>query len=103
MKVHELKLQQPFFNDVFYNKKEFEVRKNDRNFEVGDRLKFVEFPFIFVQRYVLKDIKYILKGGQFGIEKGFVVLGLREIPERRILGDFLLKADHKNIEMEQGL
>jgi hypothetical protein len=79
MTVHELKLQQPFFNHVFYNIKEFEVRKDDRDFKVGDRLKLVEFPFIVRQRYVLKDIKYILKGGQYGIEKGYVVLGLKEI------------------------
>lgn len=80
MKVHELKLQQPFFNDVYYNKKDFEVRKNDRDFKVGDRLKFLEFPFEGKQKYVLKDIKYIFEGGQFGVEEGYVVLGLKDIP-----------------------
>lgn len=78
MKVHELKLQQPFFDDVFFNRKDFEVRKNDRNFKVGDRLKLIEFPSE-NPKYVLKDIKYILKGGEFGIEPGYVVLGLKEI------------------------
>lgn len=89
MKVHELKLQQPFFNDVFYNKKEFEIRKDDRDFKVDDRLKLVEFPFIVRQRFVLKDIKYILKGGQFGIEKGYVVLGLKEITLAYPIADHL--------------
>lgn len=78
--IHELKLQQPFFDDVFYNRKEFEVRRDDRDFKVGDRLKLLEFPFGGRQKYVLKDIKYILKGGQFGVEKGYVILGLKEIP-----------------------
>ena len=79
MKIHELKLQQPFFDDVYYNRKKFEVRKNDRNYKVGDRLKIIEFPSE-NPRYVLKDIEYILEGGQYGIEKDYVVLGLKEIP-----------------------
>ncbi|MRM94824.1 DUF3850 domain-containing protein [Riemerella anatipestifer] len=77
MTLHTLKLQQPFFDDVFYNIKEFEVRKDDRNFKVGDRVKFIEYPSE-RPRYVMKKIKYILKGGQFGIEKGYVVIGLDE-------------------------
>jgi hypothetical protein len=78
MIVHELKLQQPFFDDVFFSRKDFEVRKNDRNFKVGDRLKLIEFPSE-NPRYVLKDVKYILDGGEFGIESGYVVLGLKDI------------------------
>lgn len=84
MKVHELKLQQPFFDDVFFNRKDFEVRKNDRNFKVGDRLKLIEYPSE-NPKYVLKDIKYILKGGEFGIEPGYVVLGLKEIYSNNVI------------------
>lgn len=80
MKVHKLKTVQPFFNDVFYNRKDFEVRKNDRDFKVGDRLQLIEVvPEGSSQRYVLKDIKYILEGGQYGIDKDYVVLGLKEV------------------------
>lgn len=78
MKVHTLKLRQPFFDDVFNNLKDFEVRKNDRKFTIGDRLMLMEHPSN-NPRFVLRDIKYILKGGQYGIEKGYVVLGLKEI------------------------
>ncbi|WP_212746597.1 DUF3850 domain-containing protein [Lactococcus raffinolactis] len=38
MKIHELKLDTEFFDDVKLGKKNFEIRKNDRNFEVGDTL-----------------------------------------------------------------
>lgn len=80
MKVHKLKTIQPFFNDVFYNKKEFEVRKNDRDYKVGDRLQLIEHGDNIKQpRYVLKDIKYILPDGQYGIDKDYVVLGLKEV------------------------
>lgn len=83
MRLHVLKLQQPYFNDVATGFKTFEVRKNDRNFQVGDRLKLVEFPSL-SERYVIRDVSYILKGGDFGIENGFVVLGLITPPEHQI-------------------
>ncbi|WEA53357.1 DUF3850 domain-containing protein [Weissella paramesenteroides] len=38
MKVHELKLDDVYFNDVRDGKKTFEIRKNDRDFEEGDLL-----------------------------------------------------------------
>jgi hypothetical protein len=45
---------------------------------VGDRLKLVEYGEAknYVPRCILKDIKYILKGGQYGIPKDYVILGL---------------------------
>ncbi|HCM34145.1 DUF3850 domain-containing protein [Chryseobacterium sp.] len=81
MDIHILKLEQPFFNHVFYNKKEFEVRKNDHDFKIGDRLKLVEVvpTPLEPKRFVIKEIKYILKGGQHGIDKDYVILGLKEI------------------------
>ena len=79
MKLHKLKLQQPFFDAVYSHRKDFEVRKNDRNFQVGDRLKLVEYPSE-KPKYVFREIKYILEGGQHGIEKDYVVLGLQDVP-----------------------
>ena len=77
----ELKLQNPFFEDVWSGLKDFEVRKNDRNFTVGDTLKLVEYgeSKYYVPRFIYKKIKYILQGGQFGIESGYVVLGLNDV------------------------
>lgn len=39
MKTHELKLDIKYFDDVKSGKKNFEVRKNDRDFQVGDILE----------------------------------------------------------------
>lgn len=33
---HKLKIQQEYFEPVIQGKKRFEIRKNDRNFKVGD-------------------------------------------------------------------
>ncbi|MEG2510420.1 MAG: DUF3850 domain-containing protein [Chryseobacterium sp.] len=84
MKLHVLKTLNPYFDDVFHRRKDFEVRENDRNFQVGDRVQLIEIvPEGRPQRYVIKDIKYILYGGQFGIVPGWVVLGLSEITDFR--------------------
>lgn len=39
MKTHELKLDVKYFEDVKSGKKNFEIRKNDRDFQVGDVLE----------------------------------------------------------------
>jgi hypothetical protein len=43
MKTHYLKCHPIFFQDTAIGIKNFEVRKNDRDFEVGDRLVLQEF------------------------------------------------------------
>lgn len=78
MKIHVLKLTQPFFNDVFFNRKDFELRKNDRDYKVGDYLKLVEYPSE-NPRYIFKVIKYILYGGVYGLADGYVILGLKDV------------------------
>ena len=41
-KVHKLKIESQYFNDILNNKKRFEIRKNDRGFKVGDRVHLIE-------------------------------------------------------------
>ncbi|MGY3710727.1 DUF3850 domain-containing protein [Lactococcus lactis subsp. lactis] len=41
MKEHELKLDIKYFDDVKSGKKKFEIRKNDRDFQVGDTLRLI--------------------------------------------------------------
>lgn len=43
MKVHELKTVQPFFDMIFYGRKRFELRKNDRDFNFDDILVLREY------------------------------------------------------------
>lgn len=42
MMIHELKCWQPYFDEVVRGKKTFEIRE-DRNFEVGDKLFLREY------------------------------------------------------------
>ena len=43
MTAHELKLDIKYFDDVKNGKKNFEIRKNDRNYKVGDILELRAF------------------------------------------------------------
>lgn len=77
--VHDLKCWPEYFAAVRDGGKPFEVRKNDRDFRVGDVLRLWEFdPKLGVHtgKYFHRRVSYALHGGQFGIESGYVVLGL---------------------------
>lgn len=43
MKIHELKLDTFYFDDVKSGLKTFEIRKNDRDFQIGDLLSLSRF------------------------------------------------------------
>lgn len=42
-KYHELKVWPEFFGDLKSTRKNFEIRRNDRNFQTGDRLRLREW------------------------------------------------------------
>lgn len=80
MATHKLKTWPKYFKEVWSGEKDFEVRKKDRDFKVGDTLHLVEFDPETELRsgsFIKKEIKYILDGGAFGIETGYCVLGLK--------------------------
>jgi len=43
LKIHELKLDVKYFDDVKSGKKNFEIRNNDRDFQIGDILELKAF------------------------------------------------------------
>jgi ASC-1-like (ASCH) protein len=82
MKTHYLKTWPPYFERIKNGQKTFEVRKNDRDFQVGDTAILNEFnpkTQEFTGDEVIRIITYVLHGGQFGIESGFCVFGLSNV------------------------
>lgn len=79
MTVHLLKILPEFFEPLRLGHKPFEVRRDDRGYVVGDLLNLREWTpeHGFSGRGASAWVTYVLPGGQFGIEPGFVVLGLR--------------------------
>lgn len=78
MKIHMLKCSHDIFIDMSTSKKMFDVRLNDRNYQIGDRLDIFDTTDQINSEvdHIHRFITYILIGGQYGIEKGYVVLGL---------------------------
>ncbi|WP_449600348.1 ASCH/PUA domain-containing protein [Paenibacillus sp. Marseille-Q9583] len=76
--IHELKLVQPFYNAVEERRKTFEVRKNDRDFNVGDYLNLAEYDPE-AQRHtgqgISRKITYILDDPTY-VKEGYVILGI---------------------------
>lgn len=76
--IHVLKTWPAYFKDVATGGKTFEVRRDDRDFRVGDTLRLVEWSQQtgHTGRAVDRRVTYLLSGGEFGIEDGFCVMGL---------------------------
>jgi hypothetical protein len=82
MKTHELKVWPEFFEALADGSKPFEVRRDDRAYEVGDWLHLREWKHPddrYTGRELHRQVTYVLRPhlpGQFGLRAGFVVLGL---------------------------
>lgn len=76
VKTHEVKIAASYFEDVASGKKRFELRKNDRCYKEGDKLKMLEFTGgKFTGRTIDADIIYMLED-YTGLEEGYCILGI---------------------------
>lgn len=73
-KIHELKTLPKYFELVKMGIKNFEVRKNDRDFEVGDLLLLREWSGEYSGRQRCREIGYILDDESY-CKEGYVILG----------------------------
>jgi ASC-1-like (ASCH) protein len=79
--MHELKIIEPYFTDVLKGIKTFEVRKNDRNFKVGDIVKLRKYDadtLLYSGEEILVEIKYILDDTKY-CKDGYVIFGFDSI------------------------
>lgn len=74
--IHHIKTIEPFYTDIKHRQKTFELRLNDRNYQVGDVLhqrQFVDGEL--TGRSVYTKVTYILQGFQ-GLVDGYCILGV---------------------------
>lgn len=84
MKTHELKTWPAYFEAVLDGSKTFEVRKDDRGFQVGDTLvlqewkkkPFPSFEGDYTGRECKRTVTYILRGVEWGLHPSTVVMGM---------------------------
>ena len=79
MTIHELKISPIYFDDVRKNKKRFEIRKDDRDFQVGDLITLKEYDNGQYTGRVIENIpiRYILRSvPEYGLKDGYCILGI---------------------------
>lgn len=79
--THFLKTWPQFWSAVARGDKNFEVRKDDRAYQAGDILILERFDPEHPEQFgtygsLTRVVTFVLPGGQFGIEPGYVVMGL---------------------------
>ena len=77
--IHELKILPQYFKEVSNGNKTFELRKNDRNYKIGDTLLLLEFNNgHYTGNYCNRKITYILLNYHpYGLAEGFLIMAIK--------------------------
>lgn len=82
MKTITKKIWPKFFNDVLYNNKRFEIRKDEDDIQPGDTLVLAEWNPVtseYTGRKIGCNVLYVFRSDNyeqdFGIEPGYCVIG----------------------------
>ena len=75
--IHELKTWPAFYDSLVRGNKKFELRKNDRDFQIGDMVQLKEYdPNVdyYTGRYIIARINYILLTAEsMGLKEGYCI------------------------------
>ena len=98
MKIHKLKIKEEYYKAIIDGEKTFELRKNDRDYQVGDLIQFTDARFApknysddMAEKYypqpseTLFKITYILKDVQdYGLDKEYCILGIKRVEIKEV-------------------
>lgn len=77
--VHQIRVDKTFFEDIEKGIKKFTLRKNDRNYKVGDILEKMEFDDgKYTGRSIRQEVIYKLEDFT-GLEDGYCILGTKNV------------------------
>lgn len=76
MITHELKIEPQYLENLKSGRKTFEIRFNDRDYQLGDYLKFSDADGLYYY-----EISHIHSG--LGLKEGWVVLSLKTLVEKK--------------------
>ena len=74
---HEIKILPQYFTDVYKGIKQFELRKDNRNYQVGDLVTLQEWDGeAYTTNSISVVIKYVLRDcPKYGLMKGYCIFG----------------------------
>ena len=88
MAEHKIKIKKMYYDAVLSGEKTFEIRKNDRDYKVGDIIHFVPIAdngdMIIPHNPNEYKITYIFHGGEYGLENGYCVFGITPAIEKNM-------------------
>lgn len=76
--IHELKLIEPYYSDSASGLKNFEIRKDDRNYQVGDIINLYEYDKTIIGNHHYKQVTYILRDAPY-VPDGYVCMACRSL------------------------
>lgn len=78
---HSIYIQKQYFDKVLSKEKTFELRKNDRDYKIGDTLilKEIDDHDLNTGRKIKVEITYILNGPIYGLDDGFCVMAIKNV------------------------
>ena len=98
MKLHELKIKHEYLVEIVLGNKTFELRKNDRDYQVGDLIHFIDIPSpkrdltlseisrvgsAYIDENTFYRIIYVLKDvPEYGLDKDYCILGIKKLEIR---------------------
>ncbi|MGE4537644.1 MAG: DUF3850 domain-containing protein [Desulfovibrio sp.] len=88
--MHELKTDSCVFQAVYDGEKTWEIRKDDRNFCVGDDLVLRETqhtgqeirqgkPLIYTGRVLIVHVTYVFSGPAYGLKAGWCIMSIKPV------------------------
>ena len=74
---HELKILPEYYAAVSDGRKNFEIRRTDRDYKTGDTVTLKEWTgTAYTGREVKRDVRYILRDcPEYGLMQGYCILG----------------------------
>ncbi len=78
MKTHELKILPQYYREVVLGNKTYELRKDDRGYNLGDLIVLKEYNNgVYTGNEFNVTIKHLLRGcPDYGLKDGYVIISL---------------------------
>lgn len=83
--THELKILPEYFEEVVHGNKRFELRRFDRDYQIGDIVWLEEFDGEnYTGKKIAVEIKYILRDCEiYGLKDGFCIFGFEIVMPKK--------------------